>query len=517
MAYYPITMNQVKQIYKLHSEGVAIKRIAAILGISKNTVKAYLRKKPELALSDDQMMATENPVLAYQLKPVSTHEQENYKAFLQRAEYYVQELSNRKQTHVTRMILWEEDFNAGLIGLKYSRFCYHLKRYLRSKHPSMVMIHRPGDKAFIDFAGDKLSYLDEETGKHIAAEVLIITLGYSNYTLAVALPSQKTEDVIEGLVILITRLGGVTAAIVPDNMKSAVTKPDRYEPVINEKFLDMANYYGLAVLPARPGKPKDKAKVETHVNVLYKQVYARLRNRTFHSLEELNQALSEKVDLLNDAVMQDYGVSRKMLLERDERPVLKSLPDHPYSLVQQAKATVGQNGHVRVKSIGKYLSAPYRLIGQKVTILMTRGVARIYHARQCVATHAIVPGQLYSSNPDHLSSVHKQYVSSLSPDSLRFKARAIGPEVEVLVNAVLSRGLFPEQMYKTCQGILALQSHCDPVRFRKCCQWAVANNLTSLRYMRHLVTSSHVKFSEDTKSQGDLPKHSNIRGRENYT
>src|SRR5690606_32747703 len=257
MAYYPITMNQVKQIYKLHSEGVGIKRIAIILGISKNTVKSYLREMQDLELSDDQLMTTENPVLADHLKPVSTREKENYKAFLQRAEYYVEELSNRKRTHVTRMILWEEDFKAGLIQLKYSRFCYHLKQYLKSKHPSMVMIHRPGEKVFIDFAGDRLSCFDQKSGKHVPADVLIITLGYSNYTLAVAIPSQRTEDVIEGVATLITRLGGITAAIVPDNMKSAVTKPDRYDPVINEKFLDMANYYGLAVLPTRPRKPKD--------------------------------------------------------------------------------------------------------------------------------------------------------------------------------------------------------------------------------------------------------------------
>src|SRR5690606_37129337 len=236
----------------------------------------------------------ENPVLADHLKPVSTLEQENYKAFLQRAEYYAQELSNRKRTHVTRMILWEEDFNAGLIRLKYSRFCYHLKRYLKSKHPSMVMIHRPGEKMFIDFAGDKLHYVDRSTGKSIPVEVLLLTLGYSNYTLAIAIPSQKNEDLIVGLVILISYLGAITAAIVPDNMKSPVIKPDRYEAVINEKFLDMAHYYGLAVLPTRPVKPKDKAKVETHVNVVYQQVYARLRHMTFHSLEELNQALREK-------------------------------------------------------------------------------------------------------------------------------------------------------------------------------------------------------------------------------
>lgn len=516
MAYYPITMNQVKQIYKLRSEGVGIKRIGAILGMSKNTVKAYLRKTQELALSDDQLMATENPVLADQLKPVSTHEKENYKAFMQRAEYYVQELSNRKRTHVTRMILWEEDFNAGLVHLKYSRFCYHLKRYMKSKHPSMVMIHRPGEKMFVDFAGDKLHYVDQSAGKSIPVEVLLLTLGYSNYTLAVAIPSQKNEDLIEGLVILISRLGAITAAIVPDNLKSAVTTPDRYEAVINEKFLDMANYYGVVVLPARPIKPKDKAKVETHVNVLYQQVYARLRHMTFYSLEELNRALREKVDLLNNAVMQDYGVSRIMLLERDERATLKPLPAHPYSLVQQSKPTVGQNGHVKVTSIGKYLSVPYRLIGQKVTVLVSNGIVRIYHERQCVATHAITRGELYISQADHLSSVHKEYLSSQSPDSLRLKARAIGPEVEALISAVLSRGLFPEQMYKTCQGILALHLKCEPERFRKCCQLAVANNLTSLRYMRHLVTSAHVKFGDESTSLGGLPQHDNVRGRENY-
>lgn len=516
MAYYPITMNQVKQIYKLRSEGVGIKRIAAILGVSKNTVKSYLRKAKGLDLPDDQLMAVENPVLADHLKPVATKEKENYQAFLKRADYYVEELSNRKRTHVTRMILWEEDFKAGLIRLKYSRFCYHLKRYLKSKHPSMVMVHRLGEKIFMDFAGDKLHYVDRSTGKKILAEVLLLTLGYSNYTLAVAMPSQKNENLIEGFVSLISRLGAITAAIVPDNLKSAVTKADRYEPIVNERFLDMANYYGVAILPTRPIKPKDKAKVETHVNVVYQQVYARLRHMTFYSLEELNQALREKVDLLNDAVMQDYGVSRKTLLERDERPVLKPLPAHPYSLVYQSKPTVGQNGHVKVSSIGKYLSVPYRLIGQKVTVLISNGIARIYHGRECVATHAITRGELYISQADHMSSVHKEYLNSLSPDSLRQKARAMGPEVEALINAVLSKGLFPEQTYRTCQGILALQLKCERARFRKCCQLAVANNLTSLRYMQHLVSSSHVTFDEDHNQSSKLPAHDNIRGRDNY-
>lgn len=223
-----------------------------------------------------------------------------------------------------------------------------------------------------------------------------------------------------------------------------------------------------------------------------------------------------QLQLLNDAVMQDYGVSRKTLLERDERLHLKPLPVHPYAMVRQSKAIVGQNGHVKVGSIGKYLSVPYRLIGQKVTVLISNSIARIYHQRQCVATHAIVKEGIYITQAEHLSSVHKEYLNSLSPDILRQRARVIGPEVEALINAVLARGQFPEQMYKTCQGILALKLKCDRAYFRKCCELAVANNLISLRYMRHLVSSDHVNFNEDQSSLGSLPLHDNIRGRENY-
>lgn len=518
MAFNPITMNQVKQIYKLRAEGYGIKTIAATLGISKNTVKSYLRRTAELRLSGDELMATENPILADQLKPVSAQEKDNYQAFLQRAEHYVKELSRRKQTHVTRMILWEEDFHAGLIQMRYSRFCFHLRRYLKSKQPSMVMVHRPGEKIFVDFAGDKLHYIDPETGKRVAVEVLLITVGYSNYTLAVGLRSQKKEDLIEGLVYLFSWLGAVTAALVPDNLKSAVTTPDRYEAIINETFLDMANHYNIAVVPTRPIKPKDKAKVETHVNVVYQQVYARLRHKTFHSLEEVNQALREKIELLNDAVMQDYGVSRKTLLERDERVHLKPLPDHPYFLAKQYRPTVSTNGHVkiRISSVNKYLSVPYRLIGQKVTVLISNGIARIYHERECVATHVTSGSGLYITQDDHMASTHRDYLHSLSPDELKRRARLIGPEVEGLISAVLCKGLFPEQMYKTCQGILALHTKNESDRFRLCCQWALANNVTSLRYMKHLMGSRHVTFEPDQSSKGNLPSHDNIRGRQNY-
>jgi len=159
---------------------------------------------------------------------------------------------------------------------------------------------------------------------------------------------------------------------------------------------------------------------------------------------------------------------------------------------------------------------PYRLIGQKVTVLISNGIARIYHQRECVATHAISGTGLYITQPDHMASVHREYLRSLSPDELKRQARVIGPEVESLISAVLSKGLFPEQMFKTCQGILALHSKDESDRFRQCCRWALANNLTSLRYMKHLMGSRHVTFEEDPSPKAELPLHGNIRGRQNY-
>jgi transposase len=516
MAYYPITMNQVKQIYQLHQQGAGIKKIAAILGISKNTVKGYLRKNEYLNVETGELLSIENPILADQLKTVASQEKINYEEFLQRAEYYADELSNRRKTHVTRMVLWEEDYRSGHIHLKYSRFCYHLNRYLKSKHPSMVQQHQPGDKVFIDFAGDKLFVTDRMSGKTQPVEVLLLTLGYSNYTVARGLISQAKEPFIEGIVRGVTELGGVPSAIVPDNLKSAVTASDRYDPHINESFLDMANYYGMVVLPARPVKPKDKAKVEVHVNIVYQQAYSRLRNMVFYSLEELNQALSEKMSDLNDMVMQDYGVSRRLLLERDERAALKPLPATPYQLVRQTKVTVMQNGHIKLKSIGKYLSVPYRLIGQKVTVLISNGLARIYYQRECVATHVTAGGGLYLTQKDHLASVHQDYLDSMSPEVLKEKGRAIGPEAEGVIVAVLAKAQHPEQAYKTCQGILALQFKCDRKKYLFCCRMALANELVSLRYLRHLIGSPHVVFRPGPDPQTSLPLHDNIRGSQSY-
>lgn len=516
MAYYPITMNQVKQIYQLNQQGVSIKRIAAILGVSKNTVKGYLRKKESLPIASNELHATENPILQEYLKPVSSQEKVNYQEFLQRAEYYARELSNRRRTHVTRLVLWEEDYQAGHIHLKYSRFCYHLQRYLKSKHPSMVQQHQPGDKIFIDFAGDKLLITDRNTGKTQAVEVLLLTLGYSNYTIAIALPSQVKEHLIEGVVMGLSQLGGVPAALVPDNLKSAVTLSDRYDPQINESFLDMANYYGMVVLPARPLKPKDKAKVEVHVNIVYQQAYSRLRNMTFYSLEELNLALSEKIKNLNDSIMQDYGVSRRTILERDERSMLKPLPEQPYQFVRQMKVTVLQNGHIKLKSVGKYLSVPYRIIGQKVTVLVSNGIARIYYQRECVATHILSSGGLYITKTEHMASAHQDYLASLSPEVLKQKARAIGPEAESVIAAVLAKAQHPEQAYKTCQGILALQFKCERKKYLLCCRMALANDLVSLRYLRHLTASPYVNQLPDTGEHTALPVHQNVRGSAHY-
>jgi hypothetical protein len=222
---------------------------------------------------------------------------------------------------------------------------------------------------YMDFAGDKLHLTDCHSGKLTPCEVLVLTLGYSNFTRVVALPSQRLDDVVEGLVEAFHAMGGVARALVPDNFKSAITKADRYEPVLNVRFLDMANYYGFSVLPARPGKPKDKAKVEGSVNHVYHRIYGRIRNQSFSTIEQLNERLSLLCDEFNETQMKSYGASRRELLDRYERSQLLDLPIEKYRKVEEYKLKVQTNNHVHLSRRSQYYSVPHRLIGQQVSLV----------------------------------------------------------------------------------------------------------------------------------------------------
>ena len=507
------SMNEIKQVLRLHFErGLAIKSISRELGMSKNTVKEYLRRFAASGVSLEHILKQEASSLSSVLRPEHATITSRYSAFLERADYYLKELKQHK--HLTKQLLWEEEFTQGRIQYRYSQFCYYLQQYEQTRSSSMVLQFNPGDKLLVDFAGDKLYLTDPDSGKLTPCEILILTLAYSHKSFAVALPSQRLEDLLYGLTTGLEWLGAVPQGLVCDNMRAAVKRSDRYEPEVNEGLLDLANYYGMSVLPTRVRKPKDKSRVESSVNHVYYQVYARMRHHTYYSLEELNQALGSYCHEFNQQIMKDYGLSREALYQRDELQYMKALPDVPYQLVKRYTLKVGQNGHVYLGTQKQHYSVPYRLVGQKVHVVVTRSLLKIYYKSECVATHPVT-AKRYNTVADHMASEHQAYLESINPQWLVAQARRIGQDTEKAIVHVLSRAKHPEQNYKTCQGILSLEKKHGASRLNKVCAFVLEADAVSYNYIKRLCESVHFGTSLNY-TQTQLPLHANIRGPEGY-
>lgn len=254
------------------------------------------------------------------------------------------ELESNK--HVTRKLLWEEYRGAHPGGYGYSQFCYHLSQMSVARKGSAVFQHDPAHRLQVDFVGDTPGYIDRDSGEVIKVQVLIAVLPYSNYSYALAVPTQGTDDFLYALGKCLEHLGGVPQVLVPDNLKAAVIKSDRYEPVLNKVMEDFAEHYGLVVLPARPRKPKDKASVENTVKLIYQRVFAKLRNQLFFSLAELNAAIIDKVREHNQTRMQREAVSRQERFLADEKHLLKALPKHQFEKRYYAELIVASNNCV---------------------------------------------------------------------------------------------------------------------------------------------------------------------------
>lgn len=502
-------MNEVKHILLLRRQNFPIKQIARQLGLSKNTVKAYIKRAESIEFTDAELQAIANPELESKLKTVGLSDQQRYQEFLEHAPRYLQELKSHR--HLTKILLWEEEFNAGRTAYRYSQFCHHLLTFEKRKEGSMVIDHTPGEKMFIDFAGDKLAYTDPHSGKLTPCHILLLTLGYSNYTKVVAIPSQSTEHTIQGLVQCIEELGGVCKALIPDNFKGAVIKADRYEPRINDRFLDMSNYYGFAVLPTRIAKPTDKPKVETAVRNVYQRIYAGLRHQSFGSLKALNDALKERCIGFNARKMKEYGASRQELFDRDEKHLLKELPSNRYELVSQHSLKVQSNNYVQLSKLNKYFSVPHSLIGQQVSVLCSTNLIRIYHKGECVATH-VGPFARYTSNPNHMGSTHHEYLKSINPEVLKQRGYAIDTTIGQVIDHLLNRPMHPEQNYKSCQGVLSLVKKHDVSKLIEACTIALHANIVGYGYIQRICSTPYSTAKDQVTTTGPLPDHENTRG-----
>ena len=300
--------------------------------------------------------------------------------------------------------------------------------------------------------------------------------------------------------------------VLTDNLKAAITQSDRYEPRINDVFLDMANHYGMAVIPARAGKPKDKPRVERAVNLVYQRVFAPLRNKIFGSLHELNLAIAQEIEKFNDRNMQQYNCSRKQLFEQNEKPLLRPLPADAYLLRQYRELTVQHNSYIYLSVRKQYFSVPFSHIGKKVQVVCTEKSVVVWHKGEQVATHPADTSKKYNTIPTHMPSHHRHYLATQNEEEIRQRAARFGEEVSSVIEIVLHRGSHPEQNYKTCDGIFSLARKVSAEALKEACRIALEYNVVTYRDITRLATDTYA-VRKPKPASATLPDHENIRGK----
>lgn len=506
-------MSQIKQMLRLHQKGVSIKQISRDLHLSKNTVRSYLRKVDSAGWSIKALLSLDDPLLEQKFHSGNpAYKQDRWEQLKVHLDYYAKEL---RRTGVTKLLLYEEYKEQYPDGYGRSQFNHHLLHHIRTSKPSMVLQHKPGEKLYIDFAGKKLSYIDQQTGELVKCEVFVACMPYSDYGFAMAVPSQKVNDMIHALRCCLEFLGGVPELIVPDNLKSAVIKSSRYEPQLNRVLEDFANHYQTTVVPTRSGKPKDKALVEDQVKLIYTRVYARLRNQQFFSLQALNQAIGVYMLKHNQTRMQQKPWSREERFLAKEKELLSALPQEAYKIKSYCKYTVGLNNHVQLTEDKHYYSAPHQYTGKKVSVIYTTELVKIYYQGEQIAVH---PRNRraggYTTTPMHLCSHHQHYLQR-SPEYYLQKAQKVSPILGHLVGAIFNQDKHPEQLYRTCDGLINLYRKMDIQRVDKACQLALDCGALSYTFVKNALQNNMIDIPLEAPKKS-LPEHQNVRGKTYY-
>jgi transposase len=508
----------IREIIRMKNNGFSNSRISTSLGKSRTTVIKYLTAFQEsgfsytdlLELSDNDLFDLFDPQDPPPLSDRDTIHLELFDFF----PYVEKEL---KRVGVTRYILWQEYHQKYPEGVMYSRFCYHYSKWRQKSEGYMPGVYKAGDKLFIDYAGKKLHVIDEQTGEITPVEVFVGTLGASQYTYVEASFSQRIPDFINSIQNCLDFFGGVPACIVPDNLKSAVTKSNKYEPFINEQFAGFASHYDTSIMPARPVKPKDKNLVEGAVNITYTRIYAALRNEEFYSIKALNAAIRELLVSYNNTPFQKKQFSRTALFLELEKQELRPLPIERYELRAYKMATVQKNCHVYYAADKNYYSAPHGFIGKKVRMILTENIVEIYHAQKRIALHLRSRRPYaYTSVKDHMPLNHT-YKTDWSPEYFMNWSQGIGPSVKDCIEKILQSKQYPEQNYKSCVGILTMASKIGKDRLNNACTRALAYDAVGYNQIKNILDRGLDKQLIIPEAPGSLTiEHENIRGSQYY-
>lgn len=506
-----LSMRKIGEVLRLKGEcGLSNRAIARSCRISHSTVSEYLTRAERAGLKWPFPATLSEEGLYALLFPEKSQAAAPAGRPLPDWETVRKELKKR---NVTLRLVWVEYRDDHPEGYGYSQFCELYRQYVQKLDPPMRQNHKAGEKLFVDYAGDTVPIVSPETGEITQAQIFVAVQGASSYTYAEAQTSQELPHWIGGHVRALVFFGGVTQIIVPDNLKQGVKSPCWYDPDLNQTYLEMAQHYGVAILPARVRKPRDKAKVEVGVQVVERWILARLRNWTFFSLAELNRAIAKLLEELNHRTMEHLEKSRRTLFEEVDLPALRPLPAQPYEYATFKTARVNIDYHVDFE---KHLySVPHTLIHQEVRIRVTERMVEIYHAskREPVAIHprSHTPGR-YSTQTAHMPPKH-QKAGEWNAERLACWAAEIGPQTAALVQAILASRQYPEQAFRSCLGILRLSGKYARDQMEVACQIARDAQTFNYRGLKDVLdTLPPLATSETTP----LPVHENIRGNAYY-
>ena len=514
-------MSKIKQLLLLKKEGVSNRKAAELLGMNKETANTYVNKARADELGIEGLLALDDPILEHRLKggnpAYSDHRFEVFRELLP----YLQEEMKRK--HVTLKLLWEEyrsEHPDDHYSLTQFRYHYSQNTVASKDTPTTVLadMRTGGEKLFLDFTGDTMGFVNRETGEVVQCQAFVGSMPASDYGYLLFVPSQRTEDFVFATIQCLRFLGGVPKVLVPDNLKSAVIKTDRYEPSLNRVLEDMANHYGCVVLPARPVRPRDKSNVEGGVRLVYQRVFAELRNETFFSIDELNAAATAKMKAHNQKRMQKHPFTREERFLAIDKPNLMPLPPTDFEIISYTDLKVSPNCCVYLGRDQHYYTVPYQHIGKKAHVAYTRSLVKIYVDGEIVATHTrdYARGK-YTIVEEHLTSNSREYRALTPAKYIERADHALKVLGDVIRYIFTSSSMPPETHYRTCDGLLSLQRSTDPVVFRTACETALRYGRCNYGFIRTLVESKCAGIG--SLPQPDLlspPEHGNIRGKSQF-
>ena len=505
-------MRKIRDILRLRlAGGLSIRQINASTKVSLGSIQKLLSQAAELELNwplPDDLNDVQLARLFYpdaDTRTASRFQIPDWPANHQ----------DLKRKGMTKLLLWEEYTQQYPNRCySYSQFCDRYRHWRGLQKRSMRQSHKAGEKCFVDYCGQTVPIINADTGEIREAEIFVAVLGASNKTYAEATHSQQLPDWLGSHVRMFDYFGGCTAMVVPDNLRSGVSRACRYDPDLNPSYQQWAEHYQVAVVPARPYKPKDKAKAEVGVQIVERWILARLRHHSFFSLAELNQCIAALLEDLNQKPFKQLPGNRQQAFEQLDKPALSPLPRHPYRYVHIKTVRVNIDYHVQYSQ--HHYSVPHQYVGEKLELHAGESLVTIYFRQQVVASHvrSFQPG--ITTVAAHMPTRHRKHMQ-WTPGRFKNWARDIGPEVLKWVDKQLKSKAHPEQAYRLCLGLLNLSRQYPAQRLDAACRIANQADLNRLKQIKSILKSNRDRLPEPLELQAELPQnHENIRGPRDY-